>query len=57
MTKQYNEILFRQNKIIPIENILNESKKIQSIHNLIKNNGHNFNITKDEIELVEKLAI
>lgn len=57
MTKQYNEILFRQNKIIPIENILNESKKIQSIHDLIKNNGHNFNITKDEIELVEKLAI
>lgn len=57
MTEQYNEIVSKQDKIIPVENVLNEARKVGNIHNLIKNNGQNFNITEDEQKLAEKLSI
>lgn len=55
MTIQYNKILERKNEIIPLENILNKTKQLENIHNLIKNNGQNFNITEVELELAKKL--
>lgn len=55
MTEEYNQINSQLNEIIPIEKVLNEARKLGNIHNLIKNNGQNFNITAQEKELAEKL--
>ena len=38
MTQEYEKIEKEYNKIIPLENIINETKKVKAIHNLIKNN-------------------
>lgn len=56
MEKTYKNIESYLNKVIPLENTINEARKIQNIHNLIKNNGKNFNISNNEIELAQKLA-
>lgn len=55
MTEVYNKINSNLDKIIPVEDILIESKKINNIYDLIKNNGQDFNITEVEMELAEKL--
>lgn len=56
MEKSYKNIESYLNKIIPLENTINEARKIQNIHNLIKNNGKNFDISNNELELAQKLA-
>lgn len=55
MEKEYNEINSIKDQIIPIDNILNETKRISGIHNLIKSNGHKFEISDIEKQLAEKL--
>ena len=57
MTKEYNKIKKQINNIIPLENILKETREVEVLHNLIKNNGQNFEITNIEKELAEKLSI
>ena len=37
------------------EKTINEAKTIMTLHNLIKNNGQNFNLSKEQLELAEKL--
>ena len=44
-------------KIIPLENIINETKQIKALHNLIKNNGQNFDISNEEKRLAKNFAI
>lgn len=56
MEKSYKNIESYLNKIMPLENTINEARKIQNIHNLIKNNGKNFDISNNELELAQKLA-
>lgn len=56
MEKSYKNIETNLNKIVPLENVIKEARTIENIHNLIKNNGKNFNISKDELILAEKLA-
>lgn len=56
MEKAYKNIQTNLNKIVPFENIINAARKIENMHNLIKNNGKNFDITEDEKLLAEKLA-
>lgn len=56
MEKIYNKIEKQSEKIIPLENIINETKQIKALHNLIKNNGQNFEITKEEERLAKNLA-
>ena len=56
MEKIYNKIEEQSQKIIPLENIINESKQIKAIHNLIKNNGQNFEISEEEKRLAYNLA-
>ena len=56
MSQEYEKIEKEFNKIIPLENVINETKKVKAIHNLIKNNGQNFNITEDEVRLASNLA-
>ena len=57
MTKEYNKIKKQLDNIIPLENILKETREVEVVHNLIKNNGQNFDISNLEIELAEKLSI
>ena len=57
MTKEYNKIKKQLDNIIPLENILKETRKVEVLHNLIKNNGQNFDISNLEKELAEKLSI
>ena len=57
MEKIYNKIEKQSQKIIPLENIINETKQIKALHNLIKNNGQNFDISKEEKRLAKNFAI
>ena len=55
MQKEYNKIEKQLKNIAPIEKTINDVKSIELLHNLIKNNGQNFNLTQEELELAEKL--
>jgi hypothetical protein len=44
------------NIIMPFENIVNQARKIENIHSLIKNNGQDFSISENELKLAEKLC-
>lgn len=55
MTKEYNKIKSQLDNIIPLENILKETREVETLHNLIKNNGKNFEITDLEKELAKNL--
>ena len=57
MEKEYKKIKAELKELVPIENTINNARVIENIHNLIKNNGYNFNITQSEIELVNKLSV
>ena len=55
MEKQYKKIETELKELAPIENTINQARTIENLHNLIKNNGQNFNLTKEQLELAEKL--
>ena len=55
MEKEFKQIEKQIEKIAPIEKTINEARNIQLIHNLIKNNGQDFNLTQDQLELIKKL--
>ena len=55
MEKEYKKIEKEINNLVPIEKMLNEARTVENLHNLIKNNGQDFNLTQDQIELAEKL--
>lgn len=56
MKKEMNKINNQIKGIIPLENTIKEARIVENLHNLIKNNGNNFDITQTEKELVEKLS-
>lgn len=53
--KEYKKLEKQIKDIAPIEKTINEAKTIEVLHNLIKNNGQNFNLSSEELEVVEKL--
>ena len=55
MDKEFEKIQNELKEVIPLENTLKQVRKIENIHNLIKNNGQNFDISEIEKELAEKL--
>ena len=55
MEKEYKKIEKQLKNIIPIQNTINRTKIVENLHNLIKNNGKNFNLSQDEIELANRL--
>lgn len=55
MDRAYKNMQNYLNKTMPIENTIKEARKIENIHNLIKNNGKNFNISNEELILAKKL--
>lgn len=56
MEKSIEKIEKEMEKIIPLENIIKNVRKIENIHNLIKNNGHNFDLTNEQLELSKMLV-
>lgn len=57
MEKEYKNIKTELKQLVPIENTINNARSIELLHNLIKNNGQNFNLTQEEIELANKLSL
>ena len=56
MEKEYKKIKTKLKELVPIENTINNARSIEILHNLIKNNGQNFNLTQEEIDLAKKLC-
>lgn len=55
MEKEYKKIKTEMNYLAPIEKMINEARTIENLHMLIKNNGQDFNLTKEQMELAENL--
>lgn len=51
--KNINKIL---SDIMPVESVINDSREIENLHELIKNNGLNFDLTQEELDLAKKLS-
>lgn len=56
MEKEIEKIQEKLEDIIPLENIIKEARNIETLHELIKNKGQNFEITQTERELINKLS-
>ena len=57
MEKEYNKMQKAMKDLMPIEKTINNAKLIETIHNLIKNNGNNFALSEEEKNLVENLNL
>ncbi len=55
MEKEFGKIEKQLEKIAPIEKTIDEARNVELLHNLIKNNGQNFDLTQEQLDLVEKL--
>ena len=56
MEKQYQKIEKTLNNIIPLEETIKSAREIENIHNLIKNNGNNFELTQEQLQLAKCLV-
>ena len=56
MDKQFKKIEKELEKVLPLENIITKARQLENIHNIIKNNGKNFNLSQEELELANKLV-
>lgn len=55
METAYKNIKNNLEKTIPLEKIINNARTIENVHNLIKNNGKNFNLSEEELSLAKRL--
>ena len=55
MEKEYNKIEQTLNNLAPLEKIINQARVIENLHNLIKNNGQDFNLNQEQLALAGKL--
>ena len=51
MEKEFNKINKELEKLMPLENILKEARKIENIHTMIKNNNGKFNLSEEQSKL------
>lgn len=56
MEKEYKKIRKELNNLAPIEKTINDARTIENLHLLIKNNGQNFELSNEQIELAQKLG-
>ncbi len=56
MQKEYHKIEKQLKNLAPIQKTINDIKTVKILHNLIKNNGQDFNLTQEQIELAKKLT-
>lgn len=55
MEKQYKKIQKELNNVLPLEDVITKARKLENLHELIKNKGGDFNLSKEELELANKL--
>lgn len=56
MKKTYTRMKNELEKIVPIQDVLDKIEKLGNLHELIVNNGGDFNLTEEEIELSTMLV-
>ena len=55
MHREYDKIRGKMKEIAPIENTIKTARVVENLHKLIKNNGKNFDLTSEELELAKML--
>ena len=55
MEQEYQKIETILNNLVPLERTINQARIIENLHNLIKNNGEDFNLNQEQLALAEKL--
>lgn len=55
MEKEYTKLEKELKSLVPIETTIKNARYIENIHNLIKNNGQNFELSERELELANKI--
>lgn len=55
MQREYDKIRGKMKEIVPIENTIKTARVVENLHKLIKNNGKNFDLTSEELELAKML--
>ena len=56
MEQEYQKIETILNNLVPLEKTINQARIIENLHNLIKNNGQDFNLNQEQLALAEKLV-
>lgn len=56
MEREYDKIREKLKELLPIENTIKEARVIENLHTLIKKNGQDFNLTKEQLELAKMLS-
>lgn len=56
MEYQYKKIEEYLDKVVPLEETLIKAREVENLHELIKNNGKNFDLTNEEKELATMLT-
>ena len=49
--KENQKIKDRLKEVLPIEQTIKQAKQIENLHLLIKNNGQDFNLSQEQLEL------
>ena len=55
MEKQYQKIQEKLKELLPLEKTLSEARKIENLHEMIRNNEQKFNLTMEQEKLAEIL--
>ena len=55
MQREYDKSRGKMKEIAPIENTIKTARVVENLHKLIKNNGKNFDLTSEELELAKML--
>lgn len=56
MGKEYRKINEKLKELMPFETALKQARQIENLHKIIKNNGGDFNLTQEQIELSKMLV-
>ena len=56
MEREYQKIKDKLKELLPLEETIKQARKIENIHLLIKNNGHDFNLSEEQLELAGLLT-
>lgn len=55
MEREYNKLKKQLTTVIALEGTISEARKIENVHNLIKNKGINYELSEEERKLIEIL--
>mgnify|MGYP003506551696 CR=1 FL=1 len=51
--QKYRKIQEYLQEVVPLEEVLEKARKVENLHELIKNNGKNFDLSDEQKELAE----